>query len=133
MTEELVELDLAKDGAQGGLGELRGLVGVIGDLKDGERGVDNAQGDDGVDLDGDVVAGDDILRRHLHDFLAERDADELVQRAQDEEEAWAFGLWECAAEAEDDGALVFAKDVDAVEEIEAEDDDDDQWDEQHGG
>jgi hypothetical protein len=38
-----------------------------------------------------------------------------------------------SAQAEDDGALVFAEDLDAVEEIEEEDDNDDQQGKDHGG
>ncbi len=94
MGEQLVEVDLAEDGAEGGLGELRGLVDVVGDLDDGLDGVDDAEGDDGVDLEGDVVAGDDVLRRDLHGFLAERDADDLVDGAEDEDDAGTFGVGE---------------------------------------
>ena len=89
--EELVEIDLAEDGAEGGLGELRGLVDVVGDLDDGLGGVDDAEGDDGVDLEGDVVAGDDVLRRDLHGLLAEADADDLVEGAEDQDDAGALG------------------------------------------
>jgi hypothetical protein len=49
--EQLVEVDFAEDGAQRGLGELRGLVDVVRDLDDGLDRVDHAQGDDGVDLE----------------------------------------------------------------------------------
>ena len=69
--EEAVEIDLAEDGAERGLGELRGLVDVVGDLDDRLVGVDDAEGDDCVDLEGDVVAGDDVLRRDFHGFLTE--------------------------------------------------------------
>ena len=60
--EDLVEVDFTEDGAEGGLGVLAGLVDVVGDLDDGVCGVDDAEGDDGVDLEGDVVSGDDVLR-----------------------------------------------------------------------
>ena len=52
MSEEAVEIDFAEDGAQGGLGELGGLVDVVGDFDDGLGGVDDAQGDNGVDFGG---------------------------------------------------------------------------------
>jgi len=45
--QEAVEVDLAEDGTQRGLGELRGLVDVVRDLNDGLSGVDDAEGDDG--------------------------------------------------------------------------------------
>jgi hypothetical protein len=118
--EDVVELDLAEDGAEGGLGELRGLVDVVGDLDDGLGGVEDAEGDDGVDLEGDVVAGDDVLRGDLHGLLAQADADDLVEGAEDEDDAGALGGLADAAEAEDDGALVLLEDLDGVDDVERE-------------
>src|ERR1700722_2470357 len=104
--EKAVEVDFAEDRTQRGLGELRGLVDVVGDFDDRFGGVDDAEGDDGVDLEGDVVAGDDVLRGDFHRLLAERDADDLVDGAEDQDDAGAGGVVADAAEAEDDGALV---------------------------
>ena len=42
--QEAVEVDFSEDGAQGGLGELRGLVDVVCDFDDGLSRVDNAKG-----------------------------------------------------------------------------------------
>jgi hypothetical protein len=130
--EELVEIDLAEDGAEGGLGELGGLVDVVCDLDDRFDGVDDAEGDDGVDLEGDVVAGDDVLRGDLHRFLTERDADDTVDGAEDEDNARACGVVTDASEPEDDGTLVFAEDLDAVEEVKNDDGDGDERWERHG-
>ena len=69
----------------------RGLVDVVGDLDDGLDGVDDAEGDDGVDLEGDVVAGDDVLGWDLHGLLTEGDADDLVERAEDEDDTGTLG------------------------------------------
>ena len=38
MGEEFIEFDFAEDGAQRGLGELRGLIHVVGDFVDGRWG-----------------------------------------------------------------------------------------------
>jgi len=124
--EESVEIDLAEDGAEGGLGELGGLVDIVGDFDDGLGGVDDAEGDDGVDLEGDVVAGDDVLCGDFHGLLTEGDADDLVDGADDEDEAWALGGALHAAEAEDDAALVLLEDVDGVDEVEDDDGEDDE-------
>ncbi len=123
MGEEFVEVDFAEDGAQGGLGELRGLVDVVRDLDDGLDGIDDAQGDDGVDLEGDVVARDDVLRGDLHRFLAERDADDLVERAKDEDDPGTRGVVPHAAEPEDDSPLVLLQDLDAIDDIKNDDGD----------
>ncbi len=129
----LVEIDFAEDGAQGGLGELRGLVDVVGDLDDGLGGVDDAEGDDGVDLEGDVVAGDDVLRRDLHGLLAEGDANDLVEGAEDPDDAGALGGLLHAAEAEDDAALILFEDVEGVDEVEDDDGDGEEERERHHG
>src|SRR5579863_8876067 len=44
--------------------------------------IDDVERDHSVHLDGDVVARDDVLGRHLKDFLTERDAHHLVERAE---------------------------------------------------
>jgi hypothetical protein len=120
MGEEVVELDFAEYGAEGGLGELGGLVDVVGDLNDGTQGVEDAQGDDGVDLDGDVVACDDVLGWDFEDILPKGDADDLLNGSEDEDQSGSPELLG-PAEAEDDAALVLAEDVDATEEVEYDD------------
>ena len=132
MGEQLVEVDLAQDGAEGGLGELRGLVDVVRDLDDGAGGVDDPQGDDGVDFEGDVVAGDDVLRRDFHCFLTKAHPDNLVERAEDEDDARAGGGLLHAAKAEDDGSLVLLEDLDGVEDVEDDDGYGDEDGELHG-
>ena len=112
---KLVELHFAEYRAQGCLGELRGLVDVVRDLDYGAGGVEDAQRDDGVDLDGDVVAGDDVLRRNLEHFLPQGDANHLIEWAEDEDDAGAFGLRQDPAEAEDDAALIFAENLDRTQ------------------
>jgi len=129
--EEFIKVDLAEDRAECRLGELGGLVDVVCDLDDGFGGVDDAQGDNGVHLEGDVVLGDDVLGRDLHGFLTERDADDLVERAEDEDDAGALGGRD-AAEAEDDAPLVFFEDFDGVDDVENDDGDDDECWERHG-
>ncbi len=64
---------------------------IVGDLDDGLGGIDDAEHDDGVDLEGNVVAGDDVLRWDLHGLLPEAHADDLVDGAEDEDDARALG------------------------------------------
>src|ERR1035441_1399293 len=119
--ENLVQFDFAEDGAESRLGELRGLVDVVGDLNDGLDWIDDAQRNDGVDLEGDVVAGNDVLRRDFHGLLAKADADDGVDRAEDEDDAGTRGIVANATETEDHGALVLFEDLDGVEEVEQDD------------
>ena len=79
MGEKAVKIDLAEDRAKSGLGELRRLIDVVGDFDDSLGWVDDAKGDDRVDLEGDVIAGDDVLGGDFHGLLAERDAGECVR------------------------------------------------------
>src|SRR5205807_1839861 len=97
-----VEVDFAQHRAQGGLGKLRGLVDVIGYFDDGLGGVDNAKGDDGIDLKGDVVAGDDVLRGDLHRFLPQTDANDLLEWAEDPDDARALCGFFHATQCKDD-------------------------------
>ena len=64
--------------------------------------------------------------RDFHGFLAEGDADDLVDGAEDEDDAGAGGVVADAAEAEDDGALVLLEDLDGVEEVEEDDGEDEE-------
>ena len=121
MGEQFVEIDFAEDGAQRGLRELRGLVDVVGDLDDRLDGIDHAHDDDGVDLQCDVVACDDVLRGDLHRLLAQADADNLVDGAEDQDDAGAGGVVTDAAQAEDDGAFVLLEDLDGVEDVKQDD------------
>src|SRR5258708_17122896 len=123
MSKEAVEVDFAEHRSQGGLGKLRGLVDVIGYFDDGLGGVDNAKRDDGVDLEGDVVAGDDVLRGNLHRLLAETDANDLVEGAKDPDDAGALGGLPHASQSKDNASLILFQDVEGVDQVEEDDDD----------
>ena len=81
---------LAEDAAERGLRDLRRGAEVVEDLDDGVLGVDDAEVDDGVDLDGDVVAGDALLAGDVHRHGAQVDVDHAVDDGQDDEEAGAL-------------------------------------------
>src|SRR5579864_9030718 len=109
--QHFVEIVLAQHPAQRGLGELAGGDEIIPDLDDGALGIDDAEVDDGRDLDRDVVAGNHVLRRHLIDDDAQIDAHHLLDERHQEEKAGPLGSG-IAAEREDDAALVFAQHAD---------------------
>ena len=82
--ERLVELEVADDVAQVGLGQLGDGQDEVGDVVDEALRVGGLVVDDGVDRHGHVVRGDDLLRRHVDDLLAHVDgADRLDERDDD--------------------------------------------------
>ena len=71
--ERLVELHVADEVAQVGLGQLGDGQDEVGDVVDEPLRVGGLVVDDGVDGHDDVVLGDDLLRRHVDDLLAHVD------------------------------------------------------------
>ena len=94
-------------------------------LGEGHVGVDYAEVADRVYFYGDVVAGDDVLRRNVQGFDTEGDAVESFDGPENQIQACAFGHRQEAAEAEDYAAFPFFDDVEGVPEPDEEDEDDD--------
>lgn len=88
LAEDFVEVEVASDVAEGGLGEGAGGVAVISGFEDGFLSVDDARIDDGVDIDGDVVAGNNFLLRNVHWGGADVDLEHFVDVGDDDAEAW---------------------------------------------
>src|SRR5205807_5114507 len=103
--KELVEIDFTENRAQCGLGELGCLVDIVGDFDDSLSGIDDAECNDSVDLQRDIVTSDDVLRRDFHRFLPERNANHLVERAEDEDNTRTLG-GRSAPEPEDDATFI---------------------------
>src|SRR5438105_2008415 len=112
MGEQFIELHFAEDRAKRRLRKLRSLIAIVEHLDDRAPRLDHAKEDDGVDLQRDVVARDDVLRRNFERFLPQRDAHHAVDRREDEEDARTLRVAKETPEAEDDAALVFRKDLD---------------------
>src|SRR6185312_7477044 len=130
--EQHVEVGLAEHGAQRRLRDLRRRGPVALDLDHGLDRVDDAEVRDGVDLRGDVVARDQVLRRDVERDRAQVDADHAVDAGDEEDDPRAL-LPEQAAEAEHDGAFVLAQDPDRrARNGEDDGDDDDESDEDSG-
>src|SRR5258708_407760 len=131
VSQETVEVDFAQHRAQGGLSKLRGLVDVVGYFDDGLGGVNYAEGDDGVYFQRDVVAGYDVLRGNLHRFLPQTDANNLVERAEDPDDAGALGCFLHASQSKDNAPLVLFEDVEGVDQVEEDYDDGEEDRERH--
>src|SRR5215831_15347910 len=107
--EHLVELVLAEDRPQRGLGELIRRGEEVLDLDDRLLRVDHAKEHDRVHLDRHVVARDDVLARHVEDDDPQVDLDHLLDAAHDEHEPRPLDLPK-AAEHEYHAARVLAQD-----------------------
>ena len=56
-----------------------------------------------------------------------RDAHDAIDGSEYKDDPRSLGLWKQAAEAEDDAALVFGKDLDRTEQVKNDDDNDNDW------
>ena len=112
LREELVEQVLAEHRPQRRLGDLRGRDHEVLDLHDRGLRVDDPEVGDRVHAHRDVVLGDDLLRRHVQRDRPQVDLDHPVDDRDQQEDARALRLRQQAAEAEDDAALVLARDLD---------------------
>src|SRR6187402_412367 len=126
MGEEFIEIDFAENTAERGLRKLEGLVDVVAHLDYGQHRIDHPQRQDGVDLERNVVAGDDILRWDLHRFLPETHTHDLVERTEDEDDTGAGGVLADAAQTEDNGPLILFQNLDGVDQVKRNDDAGDQ-------
>ena len=69
MSQEFIQLLFPEHGTQSGLRELRSLIHVIGDFHHCFIRIDHPQEDHSVDLQRDIVARNDVLRRNFQCFL----------------------------------------------------------------
>ena len=118
MRQQPVQLDFAEDRSKRGLRKLRSLIAVVEHFHDRAARLDHAQEDDGVDFQRDVVARDDVLRRHLERLLPQRHAHDAVDRREDEEETRPLRLGQQPPEPENHAALVLGKDLDRAQQVE---------------
>src|SRR5699024_9567562 len=112
--QQIVELALADDRAQGGLGDLADGEPVVLDIDDGLARIDDLEVDDGIYADGDVVAGDALLSRHRRGHDLDVDLLESVYEGHDRLHPRFLGIGIPPAEAEDHSPLVLFADPQAV-------------------
>src|SRR5579864_4420862 len=116
--QQFVQFDFAQHRPQSGLGKLLRLPVIVLYLHHCLRGVDHAPVDHGVHFQGDVIAGDDVLWRDFKRLLAQVNPYHLLNRRKYQDEPWAFGVLLEAAKRKDYATLIFAQDLDAVKDIE---------------
>ena len=110
--ERTVELEVADQVAQVGLGELRDRREEVGDVVDEPLRVGGLVVHDGVDRHDHVVGGDDLLRRHVDHLLAHVDQLHRLDERHDQPQARLLGGL-VLAEPLDEAALVRADDLHA--------------------
>src|SRR2546425_11000583 len=93
-------------------------------------GFDDHEIDDGVDLDRDVVVGDDLLRWHLEGYRPQVDLDQPVDPERDDQaETGSLQLHE-PPQPEQDAPLVFIDDPDGRAQADEDDENDDAEDDE---
>ena len=111
--EQVIEVALADDRAQRGLRDLADRGHVVLDVDGDPYRIAHVEVDDGVDPDGDVVAGDAVLGGHGHrDDLHAHLLQAISQRHQQHESGSAHTVL-YPAEPEDDAALELFDDPEA--------------------
>src|SRR5215217_1859896 len=123
--EQIVEVFLAKDAPQGGLGNLGGRLHEVLDLDDALVGIHNPEVDNGGHASRHVVAGYDVLGRHVHRDRSQVHLDHPVHERDEEEEPRPFGAAAInPPEAEHDPPLVLLEDLDGAGQQEQSDNND---------
>ena len=88
--QQIIQFHLAEHTSEGRLRELRRRVVITLDLDDRPPRIDDAEIDNGVHLYRDVIAGDDVLRRHIHDDRAQAHPHHSVDWRKNENDAGAL-------------------------------------------
>src|SRR5512139_3678534 len=112
--KEIVKFDLAEHAPQGCLGELGRGIKIVLDLDDGLKRFHDPEVDDGVHFNGYVILGDDILGWDVQRDQPEAYPEDAVDGREDKDQARSLRLGKDPAQAEDNAALVFAEDLDAI-------------------
>lgn len=107
LTEKVIQFLLSEDAAQGSLGHLACGVEVVFYGDNGFDGVHHLEEKDGVHMDADIIAGDDILGGDIQGVGLEADFANGVNGPENEDDAGAFCVAENAPETEDNTALIF--------------------------
>lgn len=110
--ENFVEVEIASHVPKSSLGESAGGIRIVGSLKDGFGGVDNAEIDDSVDINSDIVASDNFLLRNVHRSSTNINLNHMVDVGDDDAEARLQNAREFT-EAKHNAAFVLIDNTDA--------------------
>ena len=118
LRKEVVKTDLPEDAPERGLGELGSRVEVILDIDYALDRLHNPEIKYRIDLDRDIVPGDDVLRGDVLGNQPEADPDHAVDGREHQDDPRALGFWKHPAQPEDHAPLVFPEDFDGVQDVE---------------
>src|SRR5262249_32868295 len=115
LAQQVVQSYFAEHRTKRRLRQHRRRIQIIFYFDDGPAWVHHPKINDCVHFDCDVVFGDDVLCRNIHRNRAETHANDAVDRPENPDQAGTLRLRKKPADAEDDTALVLAKDVQRIE------------------
>jgi len=69
--QQFIEFSLTADTPQSGLRQLGHGIGIVFHLNDGLDGIDHPEINHRIDLDRDIVPGDDVLGIYIHRYQAQ--------------------------------------------------------------
>src|SRR5262249_22447022 len=124
LRQQVIQIGLPQDRTKRRLGNQRGSTHEVEHLDDRLLGINHAKVDDRVDLHGDVVAGDCLLRWHVQRHDPQVDFAHRLDAGDDEEQPRASSAHQ-ATEAEDYAPLVLLDDFDSRGGQHEQDDNDD--------
>ena len=123
--EQVIEQALTEHAPKGGLCNHGGRVEVILDGHDRLLRLIDTEVNHRIDLDGDVVLGDDILGWHVHRDRSEAHPLEVVDEGNDDDDARTVPTEDApreASESKDHGSLVFGEHLEPHDDQEGEQD-----------
>lgn len=111
--EDVVEIGLAQHAAQRGLRKLGGGGEIVLYIYNGFLRLDHPEINHRIDLDGDIVLGDDVLRRHIQNHGAQADLYHFIYYRDQEDQAGTPDRHQ-STQPEDHASFILAQDADGV-------------------
>src|ERR1700678_595880 len=123
LAEQFIQLYLTEGATQRGLRHLRCGVEKIRNLENSLGGIQDREIDHRVHLHRHVVARDNVLRGYFHGLDTERNAHDAIDGSEDQDDTWALGLLQHAAQTENHPAFILGQNLDGRKQIDHHDQD----------
>ena len=109
--EQIVQFHFAQNRAQRGLRQLLDGVAIILQFHERLLRADHAEINNGIHLQRNVIAGNDVLRGHIPGHHAQGNPHQLIDRPEDEDQSRPFITALKPSQAEDHRPLIFPQHV----------------------